>query len=378
MMSSPYIYNQSSYPTSSYYPSPSYNPSVYPSYPSSSPYGQSSYYPSYNSGYGYGYNYSYGYNNPTPTPTTSYGYNTQPSTIPTTIPSTIPTTPEDEHNVPVPIEENTKDMGVRFEFETEQSIQMPVVCQMLAEEGDFLLDSWSIPRDMRKYDVNDLDNCDHPYIYTKQKMDYCVVCGITLSEPKPESKKKIRRVHNIVKELEKKSYPEDVRIEANRIYQEIVISGKKGKCKKRPLFYSVLQAHLKLGLPVDQYTIMEDFGLTKHEANKSISTYNDVIKDAGSFQDPVKLIIHYCGALKLDDDSIKHLVIKYQMLVEKCPSLYTNNSRPTIAAFIYYYLSINKVEVNIDEYAKLFSLSPNTIAAFRAKISSAVDIVSNK
>ena len=260
--------------------------------------------------------------------------------------------------------------------------QIPVVCQLLAEEGDFLLDTWSMPRDMRKYKIEDLENCNHPYVFTKQKMDYCLVCGILLSEPKPGIKKKVRRVHNIVKELEKKKYSEDVRMEANRLYREIVLSGKKGKCKKRPLFYSVLQAHLKLGLPVDQNAIMEDFGLTKKEANKAISTYNDVIQDAGSFQNPVKLLIYYCNALELDDESTERLVVQYRLLVEKCPSLYTNMSRPIIAAFIYHFLNLDTdktgIEVDINKYAKLFALSPNTIIAFRAKISSAIQIIQHK
>lgn len=209
---------------------------------------------------------------------------------------------------------------------------------------------------------DDYLRCTHPF---RNHDGVCGYCGewfaIANVEAKPKERAKRGVAKSILPDLAKRDFPEDINREAEKVYKEIIATGLRKRSKEPVIFYCVLQAHKRLSRTVVPNELAKKFGIERSEASKTISYYNSIISYCTSFTEPAEMILYYCKKMDISTQLTELMIAGFNSLMERCPGLRERAITSTVAAFIYYYLTMYGMVINDEKYAEVFDLSFSTI-----------------
>lgn len=204
------------------------------------------------------------------------------------------------------------------------------------------------------------DNIDSPYIYSNHSSEY-TNCHVV---PKLSQR-------TILQDLEKIDIPDIVKKESERIFQELKTSTKRGRRRKKLLFYCIFNAYNLLGKPQDPKIIAELVGISPTEITKSFSMCSESqtkYRPPTVFHSPVDFIPQYLKDVGLDDGCLDAVTDLADRILNKEPELKENYPQVVAAGILLYYMTINGVEVNKKEYAKIIRRSEMTISKMFKRI----------
>lgn len=177
---------------------------------------------------------------------------------------------------------------------------------------------------------------------------------------------------SILPDLSGHSFPDDIKNQADTIYQQMRPRVRKGKARDQLLFFCVYYAHIELDVDVDPNLLGERFGLKPGEVQRCHSIfsplqtgYHPPLKDLT----PLNLLPDYMKKLNMSEDAIYQAKVQLQEIVNKNRSLSQEHPRTVASGFLKYYIDINGIEVNQQELSRITNRSPATIDNMYNRIS---------
>ena len=165
-------------------------------------------------------------------------------------------------------------------------------------------------------------------------------------------------------DLEKLNLPDDVRLEAERIFQQLATNTKRGKRRKKLLFYCVLNAYNTLGQPQDPKLIAELVGISPTEMTKAFSMCSQAqtsYKPLTTFRSPLDFIPSHIELVGLNSDCIPDVIKLGTEILERDSELAEHYPQVVAAGILLYYMTINGATINKKKFAETFRRSEMTI-----------------
>lgn len=173
--------------------------------------------------------------------------------------------------------------------------------------------------------------------------------------------------NNIIPDISRLDYPQDVKIEADKIWKKNMKTTKKGRARKQFLFACVYQAHLDMGIREDPKNIAERVGLEEGSMSKALTMISPCGKT--NITNAIDLIPGYAQTAKLDASLIPQIVELGKTIIELDKK--QNNKDPlsekypqrVAAAILLYYMTTNGIRVDKKIFATQMKLSEVTISS---------------
>lgn len=177
---------------------------------------------------------------------------------------------------------------------------------------------------------------------------------------------------SILSDLDKINISDDVRIEAERIFQQLETNTKRGKRRKKLLFYCIFNAYLSLKQSKDPKYVAELVGIAPTEMSKAFSMCSESqtnYRPPSVFHSPIDFIPEYHRKVGLDESCLDSVLDLAKTILKKDPDLNENYPQVVAAGILLYYMTINGVSVNKKEFSKLVRRSEMTISKMYKRIS---------
>ena len=177
---------------------------------------------------------------------------------------------------------------------------------------------------------------------------------------------------SITSDLEKINLPDDVKIVAADVFRKLITSTKRGRRRKKLLFYCIFVAYIELKQPMEPKTIAELVGISSTEMTKAFSMCSETqtnYKTPIIRWKPLDFIPEYIEKLGLDADCLDDVNKLADDILNKDPDLYESYPQVVAGGIIMYFMYINGV-VNIDKklFAKVLMRSEMTISKMFKRI----------
>jgi hypothetical protein len=199
-------------------------------------------------------------------------------------------------------------------------------------------------------DMIDISECPHD---TLNAEGGCMVCGVVCrsfygngagGDHGYTSNHSIPRQseRSISKELDNISLPDDVKSEADRIYQKLEKGTRRGSRRKQLVFFCVYRAYQNLNHRKDPHEIARLIGIPNGDITKAISTYSDrsVNTQKVTQFSPIEFIPQFCEALNLSSECQDNIVMFARSMIAKDADLLDRTPRAVAVGLIMYYLTI--------------------------------------
>lgn len=176
---------------------------------------------------------------------------------------------------------------------------------------------------------------------------------------------------SISAELAPLPLPDDVKQYADRIFQQLETNTKRGKRRRKLIFYCILTAYNLLKKPQDPKIIAEIVGIADTEMTKAVSMCSELqtkFRAPTTFRLPTDFIPEYAHIVGISESSINDVMNLGYEILEKDKDLLENYPQVVAAGIILYYLTINGVTVNKREFAKIIKRSEMTISKMYKRI----------
>jgi transcription initiation factor TFIIIB Brf1 subunit/transcription initiation factor TFIIB len=153
---------------------------------------------------------------------------------------------------------------------------------------------------------------------------------------------------------------------ANDIYQQLNLTTKRGRQRRKLIFYCVIKAYRELGIVCDPKVVAKEVGIKTTDINKAMNIGNEYSRLSGNnnngfYHKPQDFIPEYCKQLMIPEDCTQDILRLTSNIIEKQPSILENYPQILAAAIILYYLTTHGVNIDIEEFSRMFLRSPVTI-----------------
>lgn len=197
------------------------------------------------------------------------------------------------------------------------------------------------------------ETSDTSVIY--EKMNYCgngVKYDFTIVPTKNGNQ-------GILKDLEQYSIPQDVKEEANKIYKSLNISIKRGKRRKRVIFFCLFHAFHRLGQTKDPKQLADLLGISPTEATKaSVHCTEELVE----YYSPIDFLENIIESVGLDKSTcLEEIKALIQKVIEKDSEIQEFYPQVVAAAVVLFYMISQGYSVNRKEFSKRVRRSEMTI-----------------
>lgn len=178
---------------------------------------------------------------------------------------------------------------------------------------------------------------------------------------------------SIANDLAPLEISEQVKIEANNIFQTLNIPTKRKANRTRVIFFCVFMAYQNLGKVEEPRVIAKSVGLQHKEISKAFSICSKLHTDyVPTFtqktpQDFVPIIINKLGI----DTEVEEIVELLQEVLDKDPSLKDDFPQTVAAACVSFFLEIKGIKFPRSEIAHIIERSDMTLQKICNKVTKA-------
>lgn len=155
-----------------------------------------------------------------------------------------------------------------------------------------------------------------------------------------------RSSRTILQDLKPYPFPDDIKNQADVIYNKMKHQVRRGKIRFQMLFYCVYCSHIELGRDVNPIQLGTIFGLTPGEVQKCDSIFSPLqtgYRHPPKSSSPLGYLPNYCQNINLSEDAIEELKLLSLNILQKDPSLYEENPQTVAAGLLRYYTYTNGI-----------------------------------
>lgn len=199
------------------------------------------------------------------------------------------------------------------------------------------------------------------------------------NSPKSPNDKKHNKT--IIKELNKFKIPDNIKLQADLIYNKLNLATRRGKRRKQMLFFCIYNAYKELNIPPFPIKIAEIVGLKKNEINKSFSMFSELqtgYKPRNLNLTALDMLPELCKSLGFNDNDIELCISVGKEIIDN--DIKNNSSNlnerldqeyPQVVAtgILRYFTEINGIDINKKKFADNVCISDNAIKNIKDKVS---------
>ncbi len=153
---------------------------------------------------------------------------------------------------------------------------------------------------------------------------------------------------SIITDLLPYPFPNDIKNQADVIYNKMYFQVRRGKVRDQMLFYCVYNAHLELGRDVNHQHLGKQFNLTPGEIQRCYSIFSFLqtgYRPPFVRASPLSYLPDYCKDIGLSQDVINDIKVVGNAIMNKDKSLEQENPQTVAAGILRYYLIANGIQL---------------------------------
>lgn len=150
----------------------------------------------------------------------------------------------------------------------------------------------------------------------------------------------------ILPDLKQYSFTDDIKNQADVIYNKMRYQVRRGKIRFQMLFFCVYCAYLELNRDVDPIQLGAQFGLNQGEVQRCDSLFSPLqtgYKPPSTNISPLGYLPNYCTAMNLSQEAIDEIMKMAANILKKDPRLYQENPQTVAAGLLRYYTVTNGI-----------------------------------
>lgn len=154
---------------------------------------------------------------------------------------------------------------------------------------------------------------------------------------------------SILPDLKQYAFPDDIKNQADVIYNKMRYQVRRGKIRYQMLFFCVYCANLELGRDVNPIQLGSQFGLTQGEVQRCDSLFSPLqtgYKPPSTNASPLCYLPDYCRDMNLSQEAIDDIMKMAATVLRKDPTLYQENPQTVAAGLLRYYTITNGIITN--------------------------------
>lgn len=151
---------------------------------------------------------------------------------------------------------------------------------------------------------------------------------------------------SILIDLKTMPFTDDIKNQADVIYNKMKPRVRRGKIRLQMLFFCVYCAHLELGRMVNPLQLGLLFGLNAGDVQRCDSIFSPLqtgYKPPYTSTSPLRYLPDYCRAIGLADETISEIMTASSAILRKDPSLYQENPQTVAAGLLRYFTITNGI-----------------------------------
>lgn len=155
-----------------------------------------------------------------------------------------------------------------------------------------------------------------------------------------------RSERSILPDLKLHPFPDDIKNQADVIYNKMKYQVRRGKIRFQMLFFCIYCAHLELKRDVNPIQLGAQFGLTPGEVQKCDSLFSPLqtgYKPPSKTVSPLGYLPDYIRQMDLSEDQIDGIMRLSATILRKDPTLYQENPQTVAAGLLRYYTVTNGI-----------------------------------
>ncbi len=182
---------------------------------------------------------------------------------------------------------------------------------------------------------------------------------VELNQPYTQQRCSIRTIMNDLVTID---ITDDVKKEADDVFQKLGTPTHRGKKRKQLIFFCIYQAYKNLHSVKDPNSILKLIGLERPDIAKAVSLFtSQYLPDDIQRVTPIYFISQYfelCGlSLKLKTE----IISMASNILDKSPHLYELLPQYVAISFLLYYMMINGITYDLNQFCSKIDKSPITV-----------------
>jgi hypothetical protein len=150
----------------------------------------------------------------------------------------------------------------------------------------------------------------------------------------------------IIPDLKSYMFPDDIKNQADTIYNKMRYQVRRGKIRNQMLFFCVYNAHIELGRDVNPIQLGAQFGLNQGEVQRCDSLFSPLqtgYRPPSKNTSPLGYLPDYCQNMDLSQEAIDEMMKMSVNILHKEPALYQENPQTVAAGLLRYFTVTNGV-----------------------------------
>lgn len=165
---------------------------------------------------------------------------------------------------------------------------------------------------------------------------------------------------SIIDDIAKLEVPDEIKELANNIYYELNCPLRRGRNRKRLLFYCIASAYHRLSIPYDPRRLAKLINIPLNDINRSIKIGSEILLRGESIcYNALDFIPIYHKELGLDESILPDIINTANRILNNNPI--DGYPQAVAAAIMLYYLTTHGYNVDIKRFAELTNRSSMTI-----------------
>jgi len=167
---------------------------------------------------------------------------------------------------------------------------------------------------------------------------------------------------------------EEIKVKANEIFKVLITKTPKIKKKKHSIFFCLYEACKELGIKKDSHILADIIGMPKDDIQGSLTTFSTT--QTGYKSKIVKitatdLIPDYCNRIQFVVEQANEAKDIAEIVFKNNPELKEEMPRKMVAGILKYYMEINGITIDKNQFSQLMGFSEATLNTLSKKISNA-------
>lgn len=155
-----------------------------------------------------------------------------------------------------------------------------------------------------------------------------------------------RNERTIMHDLKNYSLSDDIKNQADLIFNLMKYRVRRGKKRTQLIFYCVYCAHLEFDIDVNPIQLGATFGLTQGEVQRCDSLFSPLqtgYRPRSTLTSPLRYLPDYCTQMALTDEAVTDITQLAADVLQKDPSLLQENPQTVAAGILKYYTETNGI-----------------------------------
>jgi len=151
---------------------------------------------------------------------------------------------------------------------------------------------------------------------------------------------------SILPDLKPYPFPDEIKNQADVIYNKMRYQVRRGKIRYQMLFFCVYYAHIELGRDINPIQLGAQFGLTQGEVQRCDSLFSPLqtgYRPPSINTSPLGYLPDYCQNMNLSQDAIDEIMKMSAAILRKEPTLYQENPQTVAAGLLRYFTVTNGI-----------------------------------